>query len=210
MTPSFRFCYITDRVAIAPTPLEEKVDAAVTAGIDLIQIREKDLPTPELFALSRAAVHSASGTNSKIIINDRLDVALAVEADGVHLGGQSIPVAAARPAAAPGFLIGASCHSLEEAVAAESAGASYVLLGPIFATPSKARYGPPLGLEKLAMAAGKVKIPILALGGISPERVRVCLERGATGVAGIRLFQGCESMAERARELQAIFEAVRK
>lgn len=210
MPPSFQLCYITDRRGLTGETLEQRIGAAIAAGIGLIQIREKDMPTPELVALAGAAAKSALGSKSKIIVNDRLDVAMAAGADGVHLGGRSMPVAAARRAAPPEFLVGASCHSPEEAVAAETAGASYVVLGPIFETPSKARYGPPLGLEKLAAAAARVKIPVLALGGISLDRVRHCLDRGAAGVAGIRLFQDCDSAAERARELRGIFEAAGK
>jgi thiamine-phosphate pyrophosphorylase len=207
MHASFDLCYITDLRALEPKPLEPHVALAIAAGITLIQIREKDLPTRELLALAAASAERARGSRSRIIVNDRLDIALAAQADGVHLGGQSMPVAAAQRAAPENFLVGKSCHSLEEALDADATGSSYILLGPIFETPSKAGYGLPLGLEKLAKVAEKVKTPILALGGITTGRVQACLAHGATGVAGIRLFQDCDSVAGRVQELRAIFKA---
>ena len=102
-------------------------------------------------------------------------------------------------------LVGVSCHSMEEALKAEAAGANYILLGPVFDTPSKRRYGPPLGLNKLSEVANRIRIPVLALGGITVERVRPCLEAGATGIAGIRLFQEGPSIADRIRVLREQF-----
>jgi thiamine-phosphate pyrophosphorylase len=134
-----------------------------------------------------------------------LDVAVAAGAAGVHLGNQSLPASAVRAIVPPGFLVGVSCHSLEEAFAACSGGADYILLGPIFETPSKLAYGLPLGLEKLREATTRVKFPVLALGGITVERVKLCLEAGARGIAAIRIFQDCASIEERVRELRAQF-----
>lgn len=187
---------------MAPQPLKPRLEAAVRAGVDLIQLREKDLPTRELSELARAAVKAAGGSASRIVINDRLDIAMVVGAHGVHLGVNSMPPEAIRRHVGNDFLIGSSCHSLEEALKAEACGASYILLGPIFDTPSKRRYGPPLGLEKLSKVAERIRIPVLALGGITVEKVGSCLEGGATGVAGIRLFQDCPSMEDRVKELR--------
>ncbi len=173
--------------------------------MDLIQIREKDLGTRPLAELVKAAVESARGVGTRVLVNDRLDVGLAAGAAGVHLGTRSVPPRAVRKHVPAGFLVGVSCHSVEDALEAESAGADYVLLGPVFATPSKLHYGAPLGIEKLREAAGRVKIPVLALGGITVERVRPCLEAGATGIAGISVFQTCDSLDERMRELRARF-----
>jgi thiamine-phosphate pyrophosphorylase len=215
MTPSRPIlCYITDRHTLAREHLVPLILAAIEAGVDLIQIREKDLSTRDLLHLVGAAVRGLrdsatragqlTGTPTRVVVNDRLDVALAVGAGGVHLGGRSMPAEAVRavaPASAA-FWIGVSCHSAEDAAAAEAAGADYVLLGPIFETESKARYGPPLGIGVLKRAARHTRIPVLALGGITSERVRPCLEAGAAGIAGISIFQQCASLAERVDELR--------
>jgi thiamine-phosphate pyrophosphorylase len=206
MKPSpCQLCYITDRLGLAPAPLLARIQSAAQAGIGLIQIREKDLPTQKLLELAEAAVGICRGTGTKIVINDRLDVAIGVAADGVHLGGESLPTEIVRREAGKDLLIGVSCHSLEEASRAEAAGADYVLLGPIFETPSKLRYGPPLGLAKLKEVAARSGIPVIALGGITVEKAGECLAAGAKGIAGIRIFQDCPSLAERVRELQAQF-----
>ncbi len=210
MSANFHLCYITDRRSLASESIERRIHSAIEAGIDAVQIREKDLPARTLLALAGAAAERARGSRCRIIVNDRLDVALASESHGVHLGTRSMPLQAARCATPKGFLIGASCHSLEEAIAADSGGADYILLGPIFETPSKAGYGPPLGVERLAEVAEKVRVPVLALGGITVERVATCLNHGATGIAGIRLFQEGDSIAGRVRDLLKIFDAVGK
>ncbi len=201
----FTLCYITDRKALEPEGSLPRIEAAIRAGVDLIQIREKDLATRALLAIVEPAVKAAQGTSSRIIVNDRLDVALAFGAAGVHLGGQSLSAEAVRRIVAKDFLVGVSCHSLEEALGAEAAAADYIVLGPIYATPSKLQYGPPLGLEKLREVAAKVRIPVLALGGITVERAGACRQAGAAGVAGISIFQACPSLEERVGELRAQF-----
>jgi len=205
---AFELCYITDRRALATRPLLPVIHEAIRAGLDVVQIREKDLATRELLELVRGAVDAARGTSTRIVVNDRLDVALAAGAAGVHLGTQSLPARVVRQQVPKDFLVGVSCHSLEEALSAELAGVDYVVLGPIFETPSKLAYGPPLGLGKLREVTMRVKTPVLALGGITVERVRSCLEAGATGIAGISIFQNCESLERRVQELRA--ELVRR
>ncbi|HUZ45354.1 MAG TPA: thiamine phosphate synthase [Terriglobia bacterium] len=199
----FQLCYITDRHGLAPEPLLPRIQLAAEAGVDLIQLREKDLPTRELADLAQAAVRVCRKTETKIVINDRWDIAMAVAADGVHLGGQSLPAEVVRREAGKDLLMGVSCHSLDEAAKAEAAGADYILLGPIFETPSKLRYGPPLGLAKLAEVSRRSAIPVFALGGITVERVAECITAGAKGIAGIRIFQECTSLAEQVRKLRA-------
>lgn len=205
---NLQLCYITDRRQLRSVSLAAVIGEAARAGVDVVQIREKDLTSRELIALVEQALISTrnSGNASPlIVVNDRVDVALAVGADGVHLGIHSMPPQVVRRLTPRSFIIGSSCHSLDEAMAAESGGADYLVLGPIFQTPSKLEYGPPLGLEKLRTVTSRIRIPVLALGGITVVRVRSCLEAGACGIAGIRIFQDCQSIPERVRELRAEF-----
>jgi thiamine-phosphate pyrophosphorylase len=205
MVPAYKLCYITDHRALGPKPLLPRIFEAARAGVDLIQIREKDLQTRELAALAQAAIDGARGTNTRIVVNDRLDVALALGAVGVHLGTHSMPPRAVRDCVRRDFLVGVSCHSLDEALQAEAAGADYLLLGPIFPTISKLPYGLPLGLPTLMKVTARITIPILALGGITVERVKPCIEAGAAGIAGISIFQDCDSLEDRVRELRGEF-----
>ncbi len=208
---SFRLCYITDGRGLGAeagsqaSALRARIAEAIHAGIDLIQIREKDLSTKELIGLVEPALRAARGTASRVVVNDRMDVALALGASGVHLGQSSLPAELVRRLVPRDFLVGVSCHSLGEARDAEAAGADYVVLGPVFESPSKLAFGPPLGLEVLRAVRTRLEIPLLALGGISVERVRDCLDAGAQGIAGIRIFQDCVSLTERVRELNAQF-----
>jgi len=201
-------CYVTDSGALpgGVAALPGVLRAALRAGVDWVQIREKHLPARPLAELTRAAAQEAraAGKQSKILVNDRLDVALAAGADGVHLGGGSLPVAEVkawlerergRLKLAAGFLIGRSCHSLEEGQQAERDGASYVIFGPVYATPSKAQFGEPQGIERLREVCGAVRIPVLAIGGITVENARACLQAGAAGIAAIRMFQEASDLA---------------
>jgi len=148
----------------------------------MIQVREKDLPGGELFALVCRIRDLAAGTKTRVLVNDRLDVALAAGIDGVHLPANGLPVASVRPLVK---VLGVSVHTLEEAVAAESVGADFIVFGPIFETPGKTA----VGLEPLRKVAASVKIPVLAIGGITLEGAGDVLAAGAAGVAGIRIFQ---------------------
>ena len=207
-------CYVTDRSSLsqsAPTfeTLLLKIAAAIASGVDWIQLREKDLSAKEFAKLARAAVDlsaksAGNSSRTRIFVNDRLDVAIAESASGVHLGEQSVPVQQAknlanklRSSSNPHFLVGASCHSLNAAQAAATSGADYVLFGPIFETPSKARFGPPQGLDRLAKICEAVSIPVLAIGGINLHNAQSCLAAGAAGIAVIRLFQDPSSAALR-------------
>ena len=170
--------------------------------MDLIQIRERDLATRELLTLVEAAVARARGTGTRILVNDRLDVALAAGADGVHLPTHGFPVADVRREY-PELLIGASCHNLEEVRRAEKGGADFVVFGPVYETPAKKPYGPPVGVEKLGEAVRAAKIPVLALGGIKLENAGACLQAGAAGLAAISLFQTSGDLRETVRRLRA-------
>jgi thiamine-phosphate pyrophosphorylase len=195
--------YITDRRQAGGNVLP-LIEQAVEAGVDWIQIREKDLPTSELYALTRLAVECAAETDTRILVNGRADVAIAAGAVGVHLPSDSFPPTQLRPAAPDGFRIGVSCHALDEVRRAEQEGADFVVLGPVFDTPSKHSHGPPLGLEPLSRACEAVGIPVLALGGITVTNAADCLRTGAAGIAAISLFQNSSSML---RTVQALRRA---
>jgi len=214
-------CYVTDRHGLSATEssnnqlaLLSKIAAATSAGLDWIQIREKDLSGRDCGSLTREALQLAGKSShhkpspTRIIVNDRLDVALSERAGGVHLGGSSLPLAEARQLADSriphsDFLIGVSCHSLEAAQPAASGGADYLFFGPIFATPSKAAFGAPQGLDRLAEVCRAISIPVLAIGGITPANAPSCLAAGASGIAAIRLFQD-------APDISAPVESLRK
>lgn len=181
--------YITDRKS-SSLSLAECLRRAVEAGVDFIQIREKDMPARDLFLLARQVRAMTLGRHTRVLINDRIDVALAAGLDGVHLGGGSVPPRILREALGRAdFLVGVSTHSLQEIVVAAAQGADYVTFGPVYFTPSKAAYGSPVGLGKLQQAAQAAPLPVLALGGIGINQYAACLATGACGIAAIRLFQ---------------------
>ncbi|MGA2814500.1 MAG: thiamine phosphate synthase [Candidatus Acidiferrum sp.] len=219
-SPAGILCYITERSSLPVNPprrdreeesfkaqssfapLLANIAAAAASGVDWIQIREKDLHPGDCANLVCAALRACSGTLSKVLVNDRLDVALAARAAGVHLGERSLPVAEVRrllsvchqqPPAE--FLAGVSCHSLASAQSAAAGGAGYIFFGPIFPTPSKAAFGPAQGLRRLAEVCRAVEVPVLAIGGITLENARECRESGAAGIAAIRLFQNAAEIS---------------
>jgi thiamine-phosphate pyrophosphorylase len=195
--------------------LLDTIRAGVAAGVDWVQIREKDLSTRELFGLVREVVLASGRPDSthshsiKVIVNDRLDVALAAGAAGVHLGQASAParevVRWCRAGNAPAdFLVGVSCHSLEGAQEAENAGASYTYFGPIYETPSKIPFGKPHGVEELAQVATAVRIPVIAIGGINESNAADCMRAGAAGVAAIRMIQDTADPSALKNAIEAI------
>lgn len=184
-----RLYYITDR-QICPIPLIDNIKRAIDAGVDFIQIREKDLSTKDLLSLARNARELKSGHQTRILLNDRLDVALAANLDGIHLGQSSVPIEQIHDRLPrQDFLIAVSTHSSDEVAAAQKHGASFVTFGPVFFTPSKAKYGNPVGLLALKEACQSASIPVFALGGIDKNNYAGCLLNGASGIAAIRLFQ---------------------
>lgn len=196
-------CLVTDRrclVAAAAAPgapracLVAQVRHAVDAGIDLIQVRERDLEAGELAALVTELLAVTRDTPTRIVVNDRIDVALACGADGVHLRGDSIPIHAARRLAPAGFLIGRSVHGVDEAIGA--VGADYLIAGTVFPSASKPAQAPLLGIEGLRSIVKAVDLPVLAIGGITGERIGEVAAAGAAGFAAIGLFMASRSDAE--------------
>ena len=171
------------------------VRAAVDAEVPLFQIREKSLPARVLFELVARATEFTRGSKTRLLVNDRSDIASAAGADGVHLTTQSLPVDVVRKIYGGEFLIGVSTHSLDEARAARAAGADFVVFGPVFETESKRVYGPPQGLGKLAEVTRELgEFPVVAIGGITLENAGDCFRAGARGVAAIRLFNDAEDI----------------
>jgi thiamine-phosphate pyrophosphorylase len=182
-------CYITHSQTLPAESLLDAIGRNLAEGVTWIQIREKDLTARALFELVEAARKLANPHGSKILVNSRVDVALAAGADGVHLPGASPAPRVWRRIAPPDFLIGVSCHSVEEVREAQGEGADYAVFGPVFAPISKSGGFEPRGLEGLTRAAAAVRMPVLALGGVTRENIAACISAGAAGVAGISLFQ---------------------
>jgi thiamine-phosphate pyrophosphorylase len=164
------------------TALIDFIERAIAAGIDMIQIRERDLSARQL-----CSVIGSAGESANILVNDRADVA-ASSAAGVHLTTRSMPVDVVRAAFGSQILMGASTHTIDEVEAAEAGGADFVVFGPVFETPSKLEYGAPVGLDALAQVATRSRIPVLALGGVNLSNYKRALDAGAAGVAGISMF----------------------
>lgn len=217
-------CYVTDRKNLLPaqgardnhSELLQRIAAAAGACVDWIQIREKDLSGRAISLLVRESLALARQSRrgdrpARILVNDRLDVALTEKAGGVHLGENSLPVqnvehwigSHAQRSRLQNFLVGVSCHSLSGAIQAERDGADYIFFGPVFATPSKADFGAPQGLDRLRNVCKAVSLPVLAIGGITRENVSSCLKAGAAGIAAIRLFQDASDMSAIVDRLRA-------
>ena len=166
------------------------IKIAVDSSVSLFQIREKTLSARVLYELTARAAEITRGSSTRLLINDRSDIASAAGADGVHLTSQSLPASVVRDTYGPEFVIGVSTHSREEVLAARDAGADFVVFGPVFETESKLAYGAPQGLEKLRAVTNEAgSFPVVAIGGISLENMQSCFEAGARGIAAIRLFQ---------------------
>jgi len=178
-------CLVTSRRRLPGGDLAAQLRAAVDLGIDLIHVRERDLEAGALAALVAELLVITKGTPTRLVVNDRIDVALACGADGVQLRGDSIPVAAARRIAPTGFLIGRSVHGVSEAIAA--ADADYLIAGTVFPSASKAA-SPLLGVEGLRAIVRAVERPVLAIGGVTDARIGEIADAGAAGFAAIGLF----------------------
>jgi len=181
----FRLYAVTDRGLLAGRPLAEALAELASLGVRGVQLREKDLGAEALSLLAAECRAALEGSGVKWLVNGDAGVAARAGASGVHLPATGSP-AAAWSAAPSGFLVGQSAHGEAEAGAAARAGADFVVVGPVFATPSKAAFGPPLGPAVLAAAvAAAAPVPVLAIGGVTPERAKECREAGAAGVAAL-------------------------
>jgi thiamine-phosphate pyrophosphorylase len=200
----FSLYLITDRMQTAGRMLPAVVADALRGGLRAVQLREKDLTGCDLFELASELRTITRECGAKLLINDRIDIALAVGADGVHLGKAGIPVAVARRILGSDQLIGYSAHGVAEAQQAECDGADFVTFGPVYATPSKAIYGEPLGLELLSEVAQNLTIPVFALGGVKKTTVQELMAVGARGIALISAVIAAQDPAAETESLLRI------
>jgi thiamine-phosphate pyrophosphorylase len=195
---------ITDRRLASDLPARAAAAlVALPAGLCAIQLREKDLGGRALLELARALRRVCDAAGQLLLVNDRLDVALAAGADGVHLPSAGLPPAEARRLLGPAALVGVSCHSTDDVARARDGGASFATLSPLYDTPSKRAYGPPLGLEPLRTAAA-LGLPLVALGGLTPARAGEARAAGAAGVAVIRAWLDAPDPAAAVRALAGL------
>ncbi|MDA8387214.1 MAG: thiamine phosphate synthase [Nitrospiraceae bacterium] len=205
--PDFRLYLITGGKSASSGELEDALAKALQGGVKAVQLREKQMPAGELLILARRLRELTERHHARLFINDRVDVAVAAGADGVHLGAAGLPPEAAQKAAggfspadkrAKDLMIGVSTHSLEDADQARRAGAGFITFGPVFDTPSKRAYGPPLGISKLRQAVRAVDIPVFAIGGIKPGNLKDVISAGAFGVALISGILGADDIEKQA------------
>jgi len=197
----FKLYLITDRKQVKNSNLLSAVKKALAGGVRAVQLREKDLDTRDLLKLAYRMKDLTHDYDAKLFINDRFDIALAVSADGVHLTRNSIPVEAVRKTVGEKLLIGVSTHSLKEAGEAERGGADFVTFGPVYRTPSKVKYGAPVGLDELSRVCSKIKVPVFALGGVKMNRVNKVRESGAYGVSMISEIFKAENIKKKTQEV---------
>lgn len=200
-----RLYLITDRTLCRSGSLAAAVEEALEAGVRMVQLREKDLGPEELLPLATELRELTDYYGAFLLINGRVDIALAVEADGVHLAHKAFTPGVALTLLRQGAIIGVSCHSLAEALVAEDGGANFITLGPVYPTPSKARYGEPIGTGALKEAAEALKIPVYAIGGIDTERIGEVTVAGAYGAAVISAILNGPDVAEQTKALLKAF-----
>lgn len=205
-TPDFDLYLVTDRSQTQGRDLLWVLERALDGGLKAIQLREKDLGGKELFLVTEAARKLTQRYHACLLINDRIDVALAVDADGVQLGKASIPIETARKLLGPQKMIGASTHSLEEAQEAQQNGADFILFGPVYFTPSKASYGAPQGLAALQKIVEKISLPVYAIGGINRENIEEVKGSAIRGVALISAVMSASDPTAATREILRLLQ----
>ncbi len=196
----FKLYLITDRKLTA-MPLPAAINMALRGGVRSIQLREKDLPIRELLALAQDLRQMTNEFHAMLFINDRVDVAIAVGADGVHLGHNSMPVEAVRRLVGRQMLIGVSTHNIKEAQEAERGGADFITFGPVFDVPRKGKYGESVGIESLFNVKKNVNLPIYGLGGVKSGNIGTVMGAGAFGVAMITEIFGAENIEYKSSEI---------
>ncbi len=201
---------ITDRYIAGDHSILDVVRAAIRGGASVVQLREKTATTREMVELGQALHELTRQAGVPLIVNDRLDVALAIEAEGVHVGHDDMPPAIARRLIGPDRILGVSPETLTEARQAERDGADYLGVGDVYGTPSKPDAGTPIGIEGLTEVVGAVSIPVVAIGGITPGNVGAVIEAGAAGVAVISAIVAAPDPEGAARRLREIISAKRK
>jgi thiamine-phosphate pyrophosphorylase len=188
----------------------EVAQAAIEGGASIIQFRDKEMSTRQLVETARKMKELTDEARIPLIINDRLDVALAVDADGVHVGQDDMPAALARQLIGPHKILGVSASTVEEALQAEREGADYVSASPVFTTPTKPDAPPPTGLEGLRAIVEAVNLPVIAIGGINEKNAAEVIEAGAQGIAVISAVISAPDIVAAARYLREPVEAARK
>lgn len=204
--PGFELLAISDRLALGAGGFELWLERLGAAGVGAVQIREKDLPDREILSLAHSARRRLP-PDTTLLINGRADLARSVDFGGtlgIHLPSDGVPIRALRDRFGADFLIGRSAHSLDEVARAMGEGADYATLSPLYATPSKAAFGPPLGLGPLERAAA-LGLPLYALGGVTLDRLPELAAAGAAGIAGIRLFLEPTDLAKLVTTARALF-----
>lgn len=199
---------VTDRSLSKGRSTAEIVAAAVAGGVSCIQLREKSCGTREFLNEALALQPLLNSRNIPLIINDRLDIALAIEADGVHLGQSDMPIGMARKIAGDSLIIGISAESVDDALRAEQEGADYIGISPVFSTPTKTDIAPPLGLEGVRQIRALVDIPLVGIGGINLDNAESVLAAGADGIAVVSAIVSAADPAGAAKKLKTLIDQV--
>jgi thiamine-phosphate pyrophosphorylase len=208
--PDYSLYLVTGRALARGRAMADIARAAVAGGVTCVQLREKNGGTREFIEQARAVQAALRGTGVPLIVNDRVDVALAVGAEGVHLGQGDMPIADARRLGPPEWIIGISAESVADAIRAERDGADYVGVSPVFATPTKTDHAAPLGLEGLRAIRAATKLPLVAIGGIHAGNAREVVRAGADGLAVVSAIVAADDPRAAAAELQREIAAARK
>lgn len=204
---NFSLYLITDRKNTRGREISFVVEEALKGGVQAVQLREKGLSSRDLYTAAYELRKLTARYDAKLFINDRLDIALAVGADGIHLGNSSIPLHRARKILGAKRLIGVSCHNTVSAISAQENGADFITFGPVFYTPSKAVFGNPVGVDKLGGIIELLRIPVFALGGVNRGNAPQVIEAGAHGIALVSAVMAAECPHEETKSLLSLFPA---